>query len=218
MSCRPNKFVNDTRGVASLEFVVVIPILFMLVIGTYQLTEFVRVNARVSRVAGAVADLVAQQSSGITGGTSGSLGNFCAGARLMMTPFLATGGVPAAGSVPATTVFTLAIASATNYSGSGGIPVLVNDWEVDTACSGSIAPRLGSPAVIALATTPFNLIPIPGPAGSTGIAGDSVIVVEVNYQYSSLIQYLAPSLGTITKFGFARPRANAVIACTASCT
>ena len=209
MSCVPNKFFNDTRGVASLEFVVVIPILFILLIGIYQLTEFVRVNARVSRVAVAVADLVTQQSSGITGGSSGSLGNFCVGARLMMTPFPAT-----------SSAFTLAIASVTNYSGSGGTSVVVNDWEVDTACSGSTAPHLGSAAAIALATTPvnFDLVPTPGPVGSTGIAGDSVIVVEVNYQYSSLIQYLAPSLGTITKFGFARPRANAVVACTASCT
>jgi len=127
----------------------------------------------------------------------------------MMTPFPAT-----------SSAFTLAIASVTNYSGSGGTSVVVNDWEVDTACSGSTAPHLGSAAAIALATTPvnFDLVPTPGPVGSTGIAGDSVIVVEVNYQYSSLIQYLAPSLGTITKLGFARPRANAVIACTASCT
>jgi Flp pilus assembly protein TadG len=204
MCCVPNKFVNDTRGVASLEFVILIPILLMLLIGIYQLTELVRVNARLSRVAVAVADLVAQQSNGITGGQSGSLGNFCAGARLMMTPFPTTG----------SSTFTLAVASVTNYSGSTGV---VNDWEVDTACSGA-ATRLGSAAAIALANSPVNLVSTSGPAGSTGIAGDSVIVVEANYQYSSLILYLAPSLGTITKFGFARPRANAVVACTASCT
>jgi len=202
MCCVPNKFVNDTRGVASLEFVILIPILFMLLIGIYQLTELVRVNARLSRVAVAVADLVAQQSNGITGGQSGSLGNFCVGARLMMTPFPATG-----------SAFTLAIGSVTNYSKTG----VVNDWEVDTACSVT-ATHLGSAAFIALANSPVNLVSTSGPAGSTGIAGDTVIVVEVNYQYSSLIQYLAPSLGTITKIGFARPRANAVVACTASCT
>jgi len=95
---------------------------------------------------------------------------------------------------------------------------VVNDWEVDTACSGGTATRLGPDTVIALANSPVNLISTSGPAGSTGIAGDTVIVVEVNYQYSSLIEYLAPLLGTITKIGFARPRANAVVACTASCT
>ncbi len=198
-----NRLLNDARGVASLEFAIIVPMMFMVLIGIYQICELVRVNMKLSSVAVSVADLVAQQAGGVSGGTSGSLGNFCAAARLMMTPF------PTGSSSQA---FSLAIVSVTNYS-PGNITV---DWEVDSACT-IHATAIGA-AATTLATAPVNLLPTTGPSGTSGVAGSTVIIVQAHYSYASLIQYLAPAIATMTKTGFSHPRTNGVVTCTASCS
>ena len=72
--------------------------------------------------------------------------------------------------------------------------------------------------LVALVTPKDGLVldPFAG-SGTTGVAGDSVIIVQANYKYSSLVQYIAPSIATQSKLGFARPRGNSVISCTAAC-
>jgi len=193
MSDLLRKFFKNTRGVASLEFVVIAPLLCLLLLGIYQYSQLVRAKAKLSSVAVSVADLVAQQSNGVTIGTTGSLENFCKAAKLMMTPFPTS---------TTNTTFSLAIASVTNYA-PGTATV---DWEVDTACA-TTAPAIGTTA-INLANAPVNLVPT---------IGDSVIMVRANYTYSTLIPYFAPAVTARTTVGFARPRANGVVACTPAC-
>jgi Flp pilus assembly protein TadG len=198
--------IKDSRGVAALEFALVVPMMVLIFIGIYQISQVVRVSMKLSNVAVAVADLVAQQDS-VTGGLTGSLGNFCKGAQLMMAPFPASA---------AANSFSLAIVSVTNYSNinSPGGNVKV-DWEVDKACP-ITATAVGSAATTAV-TSPVNLLLNTGPPNTTNIAGDTVIMVQVTYSYSSLVSYIAPTIGTQTRTGFARPRANSVITCTAAC-
>ena len=193
MSHSLRKFFKNTRGVASLEFVMIAPVLCLLLLGIYQYSQLVRAKAKLSSVAVSVADLVAQQANGVTIGTGGSLGNFCKAAELMMAPF-PTGAT--------NTTFSLAIASVSNYA-PGTVSV---DWEVDTACT-TTAPAMGATA-ISLANAPVNLVPT---------VGDSVIMVRANYTYSTLIPYFAPAVTARTTVGFARPRANGVVACTPAC-
>ena len=154
-----------------------------------------------SNAAAAIADLVAQQVNGVTGGTSGSLGNFCYAAKKMMTVFPTNGTAGNAGA------FSVAIASVTNYT-AGGVKI---DWESDGSCTVT-ATALGS-AASSIVTSPTNLIPT---AGSP--YGDSVIVVHATYIYSSVIQYILPGLFTFTQDAFARPRGNAPISCPSPCT
>jgi Flp pilus assembly protein TadG len=193
--------IKDARGVVALEFALIVPMMVLILIGIYQISQVVRVTMKLSNVAVAVADLVAQQDS-VSGGVTGSLGNFCKAAQLMMAPF-PTGST--------TGPFSLSIASVTNYS-TNNVKV---DWEVDAACA-TTATALGSSATT-LVTSPVNLVPNSGPALTTNIAGDTVIVVQANYKYLSLIQYLAPALVSQSRLGFARPRGNSVVSCTAAC-
>jgi hypothetical protein len=167
--------------------------------GIYELGALVRANMKVANAAVSIADLVAQQAAGVTGGTSGGIGNFCKGGKMTMTPF-ATAATSGGGT------FTAAIASVTNYT-SGGVTV---DWESDAACTVA-ASALGS-AAKTLATSPVNLVP------TAGTPGDSVIVVKVTYQYASAISYLFPSLFTLTQTAYARPRGNQPITCTSPCS
>jgi Flp pilus assembly protein TadG len=188
---------ENNRGVASLEFAIVLPIMFSLLFATYELSQFVRAQLKVDSAAQSIADLVAQQAAGVTSGTSGSLGNFCTAGGLMMTPF-------AVGTGQST--FTVAIASVTNYT-SGGVTI---DWESDASCS-KAATAFGVTAKT-LVTSPTNLIP------TAGTPGDSVIVATVTYVYDSPIQYFFPGLLTLTHTAFARPRSNSVVACGSPCT
>jgi len=189
--------VANHRGVASLEFAIVLPIMLTLLFATYELSQYVRVQLKVDSAAQSIADMVAQQAAGVTSGTSGSLGNFCTAGVLMMTPF-------AVGSSSST--FAVSIASVTNYSSSG----VTVDWESDKSCS-TPAKVLGATAAT-LATSPTNLIP------TAGTPGDSVIVATVTYVYDSPIQYFFPGLLTLTHTAFARPRSNGVVACSSPCT
>ena len=198
--------IKDSRGVVALEFALLVPMMVLILIGIYQISQVVRVTMKLSNVAVAVADLVAQQDS-VTGGVTGSLGNFCKAAQLMMAPF-PTG---------ATGPFSLSIASVTNYS-NNTTSTVKEDWEVDAACTviATGTATLGSSSTT-LVTSPVNLVPNSGPSGTTNIAGDTVIIVQANYRYSSLVQYLAPALVSQSRVGFARPRGNSVVLCTAAC-
>ncbi|QGZ60359.1 TadE/TadG family type IV pilus assembly protein [Paraburkholderia acidisoli] len=194
---RLRALLADNRGVAALEFAIILPIMLTLVFATYEISQFVRAQLKVDSASQAIADMVAQQAAGVTSGTSGSLGNFCTAGTLMMTPF-------AVGTNNSS--FSMAVASVTNYSLTG--PTV--DWESDKSCS-TTATALGSSAK-SLATSPTNLIP------TAGSPGDSVIVVTVNYVYNSPLHYIIPGLLTLTHTAFARPRSNGLILCTAPCT
>jgi len=193
------RFLKDTRGVAAIELVLVIPMMTTILFGIYEVGEFVRVNMKLASAASSMADLISQQGSGVTSGQSGVLGNFCKAGQLMMTPF-PTGATTGSGS------FSVAMASVTNYS-NGGVTV---DWESDRSCAATSA-SMGN-AGLSLPTTPTNLLP------NAGAPGDSVIIVQATYVYSSIIQNLIPASFTLSQTAFARPRNNLTIACTAPCS
>ena len=193
------RFARDTRGTAALEFAIVLPLVCAIVFITYELVQMVRAGMQVSTAATEIADMVAQQSVGLTSGSAGSIGDFCRAAQWTMSP-LPTGTTSGAGA------FAVSVASVTNYSGTG--PKV--DWESDRSCKAA-GQHLGATA-ISLATGPINLIP------NAGKPGDSIIVVRVTYRYQSAIQYLLQGNQLLTKTALARPRGNQPIACAAPCS
>jgi Flp pilus assembly protein TadG len=194
---RLRKLVHDTRGVSAIEFALILPLMLMVPFGMYQVAEFVRADMQLENAAASIADLIAQQSAGVTSGKTGVLGSFCNAAQLMMTP-------PSGASVSATQGLSVAMASVTFYS-SNLHPTM--DWESDLSCP-TAATSLGNTLAVALVQPPNqNLVP------NAGSPGDSVIIVRATFQYKSFLQYLIPPL-TLTQTAFARPRNNATIACT----
>lgn len=193
------RFARDTRGTAALEFAIVLPLVFMIVFVVFELVQEVRAGMQVSSAARSIADMVAQQSAGLTSGSSGSIGYFCRAAQLTMLP-LPTGATSGAGA------FAVSVASVTHYSGAG----VQVDWESDRSCNAAGA-ALGATA-IALATGPINLV------ANAGKPGDSVIVVRVSYHYHSALQYLLHGDLVLTQTAFARPRGNQPVGCAAPCS
>jgi len=56
------RYRADRRGVAAVEFALIVPLLLMLYLGTMEISSGVSLNKRVARVASTTADLVTQQS------------------------------------------------------------------------------------------------------------------------------------------------------------
>jgi Flp pilus assembly protein TadG len=169
---------GDRSGAAAVEFALIVPVMFVLFIGSYEVANLVLAYMKLEASAETVADLVAQtrvntvlQSTDFT-----SIADL---AKLVLTPLPTSG-----------TQLKIAYASITYNTGS---PVI--DWHLEvnsaTAITVANAGSVESLADLGSETT-----------GST----DSVIVVELTYAYSSPVGYVLSSAYTLTEWAFNRPR------------
>lgn len=124
-------FLSNESGVVALEFALIVPVLLVILFGSYEGTRMARASMRLNDAAQTIADLVAQQ----VGIDAAKTANFCDGAGVVMTPFTSA-------SLKAT------VASATRYT--SGVAV---DWQDTTCGSGnsiSSAATLAEPYVSAV--------------------------------------------------------------------
>ena len=56
------RFRRDRRGIAAIEFALVVPLMLAMYLGTIEISAAVSINRKVSRLASTVADLVTQQT------------------------------------------------------------------------------------------------------------------------------------------------------------
>lgn len=56
------RFTGDQRGIAAIEFALVVPLMLAMYLGTMEISAAVSINKKVSRVSATVADLVTQQT------------------------------------------------------------------------------------------------------------------------------------------------------------
>jgi Flp pilus assembly protein TadG len=79
-------FVLCQRGIAAVEFGLIVPIMLMMFIGTVELSQAITVDRRVSQVASSTADLVARQKTL----TSTTMDSFMEIITQLMSPYSAT--------------------------------------------------------------------------------------------------------------------------------
>ena len=111
---------RDRNAVAVVEFAIVMPLMLMLTLGTFEATRAVRAKMKADFAAQAFANMIAAQNSV----DATALTNFCNGARMVMVPYT-------------TTSLKAAIASVTN----GTV-----DW-TDTSCGSPSA--ISNPTTVA---------------------------------------------------------------------
>lgn len=87
------------------------------------------------------------------------------------------------------TTLTVAVASVTNKAGA-----VAADWQ-DTTCGAAKA--MGSPITLA--------------GGTVASSGDTVIVVQSTYTYTSPLKFVLPTGIAMTQVAFARPRTNTTV-------
>lgn len=124
-------WARDTRAVVAIEFSILMPVMIVILFGSFEATRLVRASFRVTGAAQTIADLVAQQDSVSTS----EMANFCVGGKLVLTPF-------------STTSLTASVASVTYSSTSSGRAV---DWQDTTCGNGS---TIGNAVSLGTAYTP----------------------------------------------------------------
>lgn len=84
----PRAVACDARGLALIEFALILPILLVLYLGSVQLQDGISCNRKVTIATREVADLIAQNAAGTT--TQREIDNSLAAATQVMAPYSAT--------------------------------------------------------------------------------------------------------------------------------
>jgi Flp pilus assembly protein TadG len=178
--------VADRDGTAAVEFALLFPIMLTLFIGTYEVENVLLADLKLTAAAETAADLVAQTT--ITGGSAGTgvlqsqdFTTFASAAADVLTP-LPTG----ADNSLVKIAFTL-------VTYSTGTPVI--DWHVEE----------NNATAISLANIPNNET-LTNLGNAAVNSPDSVIIVQVQYTYTSPISYVLSSSYTLSESAFNRPR------------
>ena len=183
---RRRSLVADRDGTAAVEFALLFPIMLTLFIGSYEVENVLLADLKLTAAAQTAADLVAQTT--ITGGSAATgvlqsqdFTNFTNAAADVLTP-LSTG--------TGNSVVKIAFASVTY---STGTPVI--DWHVEE----------NNATAISLANIP-NSETLTNLGNAAVNSPDSVIIVQVQYTYTSPLSYVLSSSYTLSKSAFNRPR------------
>jgi Flp pilus assembly protein TadG len=170
------RFKEDDRGVAAIEFALILPTLLLLYFGVAELCQATISDRKASHVASAVGDLVAQTTS-VTPADLADIFNI---GNTMMAPF-------------PTSSLRMRVTSLT--ANASGTPVV--DWSVGYNGYGVMTKG---------ATTSLPM---------TLSAGDSVIMAQSQFQYTSVVQYLLPNALTYNDTYYLRPRRSTQVTCSA---
>lgn len=179
---RVGRLADDRSGIAAIEFALLFPVLAILFLGSYEVSDLLLHYLKLQAAAETAADLVSQtpvntylESSGSSSGWDFT--NITNAVDHVMTPF-------------PTSSLEVAYASITY---STGTPVI--DWHTEVN---------GAPA-ITLSSLP-NSVSAATLGNETSGSTDSFVVVRLTYPYTSPVQYLLKSTLTLTEAAFNRPR------------
>lgn len=198
----------DRRGVATVEFAVIAPVMILIVLGTIEMCNVFRVQAKVNTLAGQLATLVATEAS-VTA-PAGSLADVCKGAMFNLSPY-------ASSSATADIVSISNDHPAGRVSGSTDSTTVQTylDWENISSCATS-ASAMGLSGAAGLANSPASLLTKSGmtPGSNADLAYTySAIVVQVTYRYQNVVGFFLGNLITLSATAVARPRSNVTIPC-----
>jgi Flp pilus assembly protein TadG len=175
---RSRNLQHDQYGLAAVEFALILPIMLLLFLGSFETTNLVLAYMKLEASAETAADLVAQtrvntvlQSTDFTNVTNA--------AKQVLSPLQTSG-----------TLLKIAFASVTYNTGSAVI-----DWQTE----------VNSATPITTATIPNN-VSLANLGNQTNGSTDSVIIATLTYSYSSPFTYVLSSSYTLTESAFNRPR------------
>ena len=201
---------HDQSGTAAVEFAMIAPVLFMFIMGTVEISNALRVQAKLNIVVGQLAELVAGQSS-ITA-PSGTLADICTGAAMNLTPYPA--------STLAANIVSISNDHPSNRSASTDTTTVNTylDWENISSCVTQAPSTLALAGAFALANTPTSLLTKSGtPAAGTNDPGlkygYSAIVVKAQYTYTNVLMFFLGKTINFSAIAVIRPRANATVQC-----
>jgi Flp pilus assembly protein TadG len=173
-------FIGDTRGVAGVEFAVVIPVILLMFLGVIEVSNYVMVNQRTEKMAYSIADNISQADTI----TLAELNTILDASSEIMSPYTFSD----RGHVIVTAV----------KRDVGAQPRVAWQYEGGGTLSGTES-EYG-----ALGTNS------PLPAGFTLNERETVIIAEVFYTPRSLITNMFSSDEVLYKYAFYKPRLGAL--------
>ncbi len=96
----PGRFAADRRGIAAVEFALMLPVLIGLYLGASELAQYISNSRKVALATRSVADLISRQTLPVT---TESLQNTIRAARAILAPFDAASATITVLSVGSTT-------------------------------------------------------------------------------------------------------------------
>lgn len=202
------------RGIAAVEFAIIVPVLLVMFIGTVEVLTIYRAEAKLNALAMNVAQMVSVSESVSlatatntgTAPTVTSLQDICQGAAYGMAPF------PAAGvkiSIASVTLEPSALNS--NHPAS---TAAFDKWEADstvqtnTTCS---TPTAGTTILNGTgASAPISIVTANASAGTTIGTGmlenpcDNIIIVQASVVYPGITGLILKTRPTLTQTAYAR--------------
>ena len=216
---------RDGSGVAALEFALVAPILITFIAGTVEISNAIRLQAKLEVTAGQLAEFIAGQSSvtapqWMAKAPPGSLADLCNGAAMNLFPY------------PTGTLSADIVSLSNDYTSNRPSPppnstsITVNtyaDWENISSCvtkPPNMASPLGLNGAFLLANSPASLLSKTGTSAANKGDSDnlkygySAIVVKVQYNYENVLKFLLDQTISFSAVAVVRPRSNTTIRCT----
>jgi Flp pilus assembly protein TadG len=178
---RDTRVINlarDRSGVVAIEFALIVPIMLMILFGSYEAASLVLAYMKLENAAETAADLVAQATVATTWASSDFTG-FTNAVEQVLSPLPTSG-----------TQLKIAYASVTYSTGS---PVI--DWHLEV--NGATA------LTIANISSSQNLANL---GSETNGSTDSVIIVRLTYAYTSSFSHVLAAAYTLSEIAFNRPR------------
>lgn len=178
------RFRRDRRGVAAIEFALIVPILALLALGCFEVPRYVLLWQRLERASSGVSDLVAQADEPIT---ANQMTDILSAAKIMMQPYdVSTNG-------------TIIVTSINNPTGGTGVK---NTWRISCGVAANTS-KLG-----AVNSTPSGSA---FPAALSPTIDNEVLVAEVYFAYTPVFKtYIFPG-ATLYTIAYTRPRNHNLI-------
>jgi Flp pilus assembly protein TadG len=175
------KFLKDERGVAAIEFALVLPVVLLILLGCFEVPRFVLIYQKLARTASGVADLVAQGDEPLQKNQMNDI--FIAG-KVMMQPY----DVIANGKIIVSSINN----PSPSCAGSVGTKVT---WQKDNGGSATGTTKVGAKCqspVLPAALMPGN--------------GEEVLAAEVYFNYVPVFTNLIYSGSQLYTISYTRPR------------
>jgi Flp pilus assembly protein TadG len=191
------RLLRDARGVAAVEFAIILPLMLTMYLGCAQLTQGLEATRKSTTVASALSDLVAEQSTGATL-TDSEMTDVFAAATAIMSPYptstlkMTVSSVEFVTDAKASTGFDAKIRWSITSGGS------LRPCQIMTPDSNNSNP---GPTVI-----PTGIYPVSGSAQATAIIADASYIYTPTFGSSFLAWSSTATNMTFRHTTYMRPR------------
>jgi Flp pilus assembly protein TadG len=173
---RLRRFGKDERGVAAIEFALVLPVMALILLGCFEVPRFVLIYQKIARTSSGVADLVAQADEKIS---ATQMTDVFSASKMMMQPY----DVVANGVV---------IVSSINNPAGTGVKITWQRRNGTVATASKLGIEGATPAAL--------------PAGLTPIADEELLTAEVYFNYTPIFKTYIYQGSQLYLISYTRPR------------